>query len=132
MNFTQLDGEQFHETWERLNELMRKCPHHEVPCWHLVDTFYNNLIEKHSTMIDESCDGTFMRKNVDEGWQLFEQFAENSRHHQDSRTSDDMYTPAQNKPRDMYYVDRQDGLSSKVDSLDKNVMPRIFKPYFFF
>jgi hypothetical protein len=29
--FSQIDGESFHETWERIKELLRKCPHHAVP-----------------------------------------------------------------------------------------------------
>ena len=32
-NFFQLDGEFFHETWERLRDLIRKCPHHAVSKW---------------------------------------------------------------------------------------------------
>ena len=41
--FAQLDGEQFHESWERLRDLIRKCPHHAVPKWQLVQAFYEGL-----------------------------------------------------------------------------------------
>jgi hypothetical protein len=30
-SFSRIDGEQFHESWERLRDLIRKCPHHAVP-----------------------------------------------------------------------------------------------------
>ena len=63
----------------------------------------------------------FYEKNANEGWQLLEQFAENSRHHQDSRISDDRFTHAPSKPKGMYYVDHHDDLSSKVDSLAKKL-----------
>ena len=32
-SFSQLDGKIFHETWERLKDLIRKYPHHAVPKW---------------------------------------------------------------------------------------------------
>jgi hypothetical protein len=33
---TQYQGEPLHETWERLKDLLRSCPHHVVPKWQLV------------------------------------------------------------------------------------------------
>jgi hypothetical protein len=37
--FSQIEGEHFHETWERMKDLLRKCPHHTVPKWQLVQCF---------------------------------------------------------------------------------------------
>ena len=34
--FTQYERKEFHETWEHFNELLRRCPHHQVPKWQLV------------------------------------------------------------------------------------------------
>nr|GEZ10485.1 hypothetical protein [Tanacetum cinerariifolium] len=34
--FCQIPGEQFHEAFSRLKELLRSCPHHDVPKWELV------------------------------------------------------------------------------------------------
>jgi hypothetical protein len=45
--FLQIDGESFHETWERMKELLRKCPHHAVPKWQQVQCFYDGLTEPH-------------------------------------------------------------------------------------
>nr|GEW95765.1 hypothetical protein [Tanacetum cinerariifolium] len=40
--FTSLEpGEQFHEAFSRLKELLRTCPHHDVPKWELVKVFYD-------------------------------------------------------------------------------------------
>nr|GEZ58900.1 hypothetical protein [Tanacetum cinerariifolium] len=36
-------GEQFHESFSRLKELLRTCPHHDVPKWELVKAFYDGL-----------------------------------------------------------------------------------------
>ena len=46
-SFSQLEGELFHETWERLRDLIHKCPHHAVPKWQLCQYFYDGLSEKH-------------------------------------------------------------------------------------
>ena len=41
--FTQAPGEQMHESWERLKELLRKCPHHGLSKWQIVQAFYEGL-----------------------------------------------------------------------------------------
>jgi hypothetical protein len=61
-----------YETWERLKDLLRSCPHHAVPKWQLVQNFYEVLIEPNRQMVDASCGGTFMMKSEDEAWTLFE------------------------------------------------------------
>src|SRR5436190_14882718 len=40
MTFAQMDHESLYEAWERFKELLRKCPHHEVPKWLQLQTFY--------------------------------------------------------------------------------------------
>nr|GFB59254.1 hypothetical protein [Tanacetum cinerariifolium] len=42
-SFRQIPGEQFHEAFSRLKELLRTCPHHDVPKWELVKVFYDGL-----------------------------------------------------------------------------------------
>ena len=65
-SFGQLVGEQFHQSWERLKELIRICLHHQVPKWQLVQSFYDGLVEEVQQMVDSSCGGTFMMKSEDE------------------------------------------------------------------
>jgi len=65
-SFSQNPGELFHETWERLKYLLRKCPHYAIPKWQLVQCLYDSLFEPHRQMVDASCGGTFMTKNEDE------------------------------------------------------------------
>jgi hypothetical protein len=45
--FSQIEGEHFHETWDRMKDLLRKCPHHAVPKWQLIQCFYDGLTEPH-------------------------------------------------------------------------------------
>ena len=79
-NFVMLDGESFHETWERFNDFQRKCPHHEILGWQLIKSFYDGLPDQHRHMIDSACGGTFFSKTEDEAKALFETLAENSQH----------------------------------------------------
>ena len=65
--------------WERLKDLLRSCPHHTVPKWQLVQSFYDGLIESSRSMVDASCGGTFMLKSKDEAWAMFENLSNNSR-----------------------------------------------------
>jgi len=32
-SFSQTQGEEFNETWERFRNLIHKCPHHQIPKW---------------------------------------------------------------------------------------------------
>jgi hypothetical protein len=80
----QFEGEPFYETWERMKDLLRKCPHHAVPKWQLVQCFYDGLNEPHRQMVDASCGGTFMLKSENDAWTLFENLSENSLHHASS------------------------------------------------
>ena len=51
-NFLQQDQESLYETWERFKDLLRKCPHHGLPMWMQVQTFYNSLHHNTQTMVD--------------------------------------------------------------------------------
>lgn len=42
-SFRQILGEQFHKAFSRLKELLRTCPHHDVPKWELLKIFYDGL-----------------------------------------------------------------------------------------
>jgi hypothetical protein len=75
---TQYEGEPFHETWERLKDLLRSCLHHAIPKWQLVQSFYDGLTESSRSIVDASCGGTFMLKSEDEAWAMFENLSNNS------------------------------------------------------
>jgi hypothetical protein len=82
---TQYQGEPLHETWERLRDLLRSCPHHVVPKWQLVQSFYDGLTESSRSTVDASCGGTFMLKSEDEAWAMFENLSNNSRQQASNR-----------------------------------------------
>ncbi|XP_017974466.1 PREDICTED: uncharacterized protein LOC108661548 [Theobroma cacao] len=62
-SFTQFDGESLYEAWERFKELLRRCPHHGLPDWLQVQTFYNGLIGSIKTIIDAIVGGALMKRS---------------------------------------------------------------------
>ena len=78
LTFYQVDGETLYEAWERFNELLRKCPHHQIAKQNLVQNFYNGLLYTTRTLIDAAAGGAFMRKTRDEAWDLLENMAMNN------------------------------------------------------
>ncbi|KAK5844687.1 hypothetical protein PVK06_000828 [Gossypium arboreum] len=42
-SFVQMDLETLYDAWERYEDLLRRCPHHGLPLWLQVQTFYNGL-----------------------------------------------------------------------------------------
>ena len=46
----------------RDKELLRKCPHHGLPIWMQVQTFYNSINQSSYSILDATAGGTLMRK----------------------------------------------------------------------
>ncbi|KAL5567270.1 hypothetical protein UlMin_030434 [Ulmus minor] len=77
-NFLQQDQESLYEAWERFKDLLRKCPHHGLPLWMQVQTFYNGLLSNTQTMVDAASGGAFFNKSPEEGYELIEVMASNN------------------------------------------------------
>nr|GFC23482.1 hypothetical protein [Tanacetum cinerariifolium] len=54
--------ESFYEAWERFNDLLRACPHHEFSKFHQLDTFYNALNVNDQDSLNSSAGGNFLDK----------------------------------------------------------------------
>jgi len=54
---------------------------HAVLKWQLVQYFYDSLSELHRQMVGALCGDTFMTKNEDEEWELFNTLSDNFMHH---------------------------------------------------
>ncbi|KAI3505831.1 hypothetical protein L1887_28117 [Cichorium endivia] len=78
-DFQQKPGEGFHEAWDRLKELMRSCPHHDIPKWKLVKVFFEGASETNQAMINASSSGTIMMQDPEEAWQFLEQLSNRSK-----------------------------------------------------
>ncbi|KAL5574228.1 hypothetical protein UlMin_023825 [Ulmus minor] len=77
-NFFQHDQESLYEAWERFKDLLRKCPHHGLPLWMQVQTFYNGLLSNTQTMVDAASGGAFFNKSPEDGYELIEVMASNN------------------------------------------------------
>ena len=97
-----------------------KCPHHELPDWLQIQTFYNGLISGHRAMIDVTAGGSLMRKTLDDAYQLLDDMANNAFNWQSER--------ANRKPAGIHSIDTLSSLSAQMELLNKkmdglNVMP---------
>ena len=70
--FTQFDNEPLHEAWLRFKDLLRRCPHHQMPNWLQVSTFYNGLACATRQSVDAAAGGTLNVKTLEELLRLFE------------------------------------------------------------
>nr|GFB13349.1 reverse transcriptase domain-containing protein [Tanacetum cinerariifolium] len=60
--FQQRFDESFYEAWERFNDLLRACPHHEFSELHQLDTFYNALNVKDQDSLNSAAGENFLDK----------------------------------------------------------------------
>ncbi|XP_050259914.1 uncharacterized protein LOC126704981 [Quercus robur] len=76
--FIQFEGESLYEAWERYKELLRRCPHHDLPAWLQVQTFYNGLGATNRSMVDAAAGGALMSKTHEAAYELLEELVSNN------------------------------------------------------
>ena len=77
-SFSQFDGKSLYEPWKRFRKLFRRCPHHGLPNWLIVQTFYNGLSFTTKTTVDAAAGGALMGKSPEETQNLIEEMAANN------------------------------------------------------
>nr|GEW86946.1 reverse transcriptase domain-containing protein [Tanacetum cinerariifolium] len=60
--FQQRFDESFYEAWDRFNDLLRACPHHEFSELYQLDTFYNALNVNDQDSLNSAAGGNFLDK----------------------------------------------------------------------
>ncbi|XP_027333518.1 uncharacterized protein LOC113848267 [Abrus precatorius] len=113
-SFYQLESETLYDTWERFKELLRKCPHHGIPDWLQVQTFYNGLNTATRQMIDAAAGGTLNSKTPRAAQELFEEMAMNNYQWSSTRSK-----PA--KSAGIYSLDAVTSLAMQVEALGKKI-----------
>ena len=73
-----LDQESMYEAWERNKDLLRKCPHHELPGWLQIQTFYNGLRLEYRAMVDATVGGSLIRRTPEDTYGLLDDMALNA------------------------------------------------------
>ncbi|KAL5578547.1 hypothetical protein UlMin_020246 [Ulmus minor] len=89
-----------------------KCPHHGLPLWIQVQTFYNGLLSNTQTMVDAASGGAFFNKSPEEGYELIEVMAGNN--FVKSERS------AQKRPAGLHDLDAFNKLAAQVALLNNN------------
>ncbi|KAI4299938.1 hypothetical protein L6164_033358 [Bauhinia variegata] len=78
VNFNQFERESLYDAWERFKELLRKCPHHGMQDWLVIQVFYGRLSPNTKTVVDEIIGGTFLKENYAEAYELLEEVTTNA------------------------------------------------------
>ncbi|KAL0462815.1 UNVERIFIED_CONTAM: hypothetical protein Slati_0169100 [Sesamum latifolium] len=55
--------------------MLRKCPHHELPVWRQVQTFYNGVTLANRATIDAAAGDTIMKKLPSEAFNIIDEIA---------------------------------------------------------
>ncbi|KAG8475504.1 hypothetical protein CXB51_032277 [Gossypium anomalum] len=81
-----MDLETLYDAWERYKDLLRRCPHHGLPLWLQVQTFYNGVNPSKRQMIDVAAGGTINNKTPEEASEFIEEMSLNNYQWQVMRT----------------------------------------------
>ncbi|KAL0453613.1 UNVERIFIED_CONTAM: hypothetical protein Slati_1339400 [Sesamum latifolium] len=76
-SFVQLDMESLCDAWECFKVMLRTCPHHELPAWRQVETFYNGVTLANRATIDATASGTIMKKLPSKAFNIIDKIAIN-------------------------------------------------------
>ncbi|GJV12747.1 retrovirus-related pol polyprotein from transposon TNT 1-94 [Tanacetum coccineum] len=113
ISFRQIPGEQFHEAFNSLKELLRTCPHHDIPKWELVRVFYDGLDYQNQQFMMATSRGTFFSRPMEEEWEFFEKLSKGSK--TQASVDQNNHTSFAN------FVSNQHGTNSKISELSKKV-----------
>nr|GEU89176.1 hypothetical protein [Tanacetum cinerariifolium] len=131
-SFRQIPGEQFHEAFSRLKELLRTCPHHDVPKWELVKVFYDGLDYHNQQFVMATSGGTFFSRPIKEEWEFFKNLSKGSKTQASeewefvknlSKGSKTQASVDQNNNHtsSANFVSNRHGINSKISELSKKV-----------
>ncbi|KAA3483828.1 Transposon Ty3-I Gag-Pol polyprotein [Gossypium australe] len=85
-SFVQMDLETLYDAWERYKDLLRRCPHHGLPLWLQVQTFYNGVNPSTRQLIDAATGGTLNNKTPEAAYEFIEEMSLNNYQWQVMRT----------------------------------------------
>ncbi|GJU13614.1 putative nucleotidyltransferase, ribonuclease H [Tanacetum coccineum] len=112
-SFRQIPGEQFHEAFNRLKELLRTCPHHDIPKWELVKVFYDGLDYQNQQFVMATSGGTFFSRRTHGGRNELLKVSKGSK--TQASVDRNNHTSLTN------FVSNQHGTNSEISELSKKV-----------
>ena len=114
--FVQYPMETFAKAYERFNDYVLACPHHNFQKWDLVQKFYGGLNAVCRAQIDASSGGSILSLTPTEVESLFKKIAENGAWGAD-RTPNTSQSSSTAVAKSMLEVDKMEILGGKIDSL---------------
>jgi len=94
MQFRQEQSEPFWRYFKRFKDLLAQCPHHSVEKWRQCQILYDGLHYQTKTLLETMCQGGFLQKDENHGWDLFEDLAEKTL----------QWEPTSEKPRNLHSI----------------------------
>ncbi|XP_021991334.1 uncharacterized protein LOC110888103 [Helianthus annuus] len=113
-SFSQHVGETFHEAFKRFNEMLRMCPHHDIPKWDLVKKFYDGLVTEDQKVVFACSGGTFLTHDENCEWNFLETLSKSSK---TQAFADRSVKPHQIIVNNQPSNERFDALEKKIDMI---------------
>ena len=113
-SYAQMESKTLYDSQEKFKDLLKRCPHHGLPIWLQVQTFYNKLNHATRQMINAIVRGTLNNKIPKAAQQLFEEIAMNNYQQHSSKAKS-------NKPTHVYKMDAMTTLTIQVEALSKKI-----------
>ncbi|XP_073153095.1 uncharacterized protein [Henckelia pumila] len=112
--FAEGEQESLYEAWERYKDMLRQCPHHQLPDWIVVQAFYYGLLSANRTMLDAAAGGNLLRKSPEDGYELFEEMASSSYQPQPERSM-------MRKSAGIHQLDAFTSMTAQLEAMNKNI-----------
>ena len=77
-NFWPREGESIAQARGRLKSMLYSCPNHELSREIIIQKLYARLSHNDRSMLDTSCTGSFMKKDIEFKWDSFVRIKHNS------------------------------------------------------
>ncbi|KAI3685658.1 hypothetical protein L6452_34913 [Arctium lappa] len=77
-HFAQCNQELLYEAWEWYKGMLKRCSHHSLHGWVVIQTFFGGLHPQFKNDITAADGGTLMNKTFEESWELIENLAKDS------------------------------------------------------
>ena len=69
-NFLPREGESIAQAWGRIKSMLYSCPNHELSREMIIQKIYARLSRNNRSMLDTSCTGSYMKKDIELKWNL--------------------------------------------------------------
>ncbi|KAL0458853.1 UNVERIFIED_CONTAM: hypothetical protein Slati_0512500 [Sesamum latifolium] len=107
------ERESLYDALKRFKSMLRKCPHHELPVWRQVQTFYNGVTLANRATIDAAAGGTIMKKLSSEAFNIIDEIETNLYSYGQER--------ADKRTADIHSIDVVSTLSAQMTALTQTV-----------